>query len=361
MLTQWEQTAARQLPESQVWPELLSNLSAVHAGFDDAASLRFARQSVALDRAGGGPPPEDQAGRLATLGVALLANGLAAEAEPVLAQAHPLYVQVFGEAHRGSLGVLSHWALALSQQGRHEAARALVARARVGLAAQLSPAANAARRRLDMMDLANAYLEGNLEAALRHLGPPDGSLPPGLRLRNVAPWLATEAAALGLANRGAEALRLTESLRRAWPAEARPTHGSIRLDLAAAQAQLAAGNLAAARESARQLADTLRQHGSPATWSLRVALEVASVAASRSGDVQGALRELALIDGNAVAPSAVDRAESLLRQAEVLAAAGQVDPAQTAGRAALADLKFQHPSSPRLAQARRAAGVAPVN
>jgi serine/threonine-protein kinase len=361
ILNQAEQAAARRSPTDPVRSELLSDLAAVHMGFDNAASLRFARQAVALEQTGSETPPVEAASRLATLGFALLANGEAAEAERVFARAHPLVARMFGPIHRDSLRVLGGWGLALARQGRDQEARALVAATRASLATQPPQSDAGPRRRLDLIDLENAYLQGDLTKAISSIGPPDGSLPPGLIVRDLTGPLASEVCALTLAGRGAEALRLANGLRLAWPQDARPTAASIRLDLMSATAQLAAGALSDARQTLAPLIDTLRQHASPANWSLRVAIEMSAVAAARSGDAQTAVRELATVDNTAVAPSAVDRAESLLRQAEVLAAAGRKLDAQAAGRAALANLRFQHPSSPRLRQAQWAAGLSSAN
>jgi hypothetical protein len=128
-----------------------------------------------------------------------------------------------------------------------------------------------------------------------------------------------------------------------------------------ASAQLAAGVPSEARQTLAPLIETLRQRASPANWSLRVAIELDAVATVRSGDVQTSARKLATVDNTTVAPSAVDRAESLLRQAEVLAAAVSKNHAEAAGHAALTELRLQHPSSPRLRQAQRAAGLASEN
>jgi uncharacterized protein HemY len=92
----------------------------------------------------------------------------------------------------------------------------------------------------------------------------------------------------------------------------------------------------------------------------RVAAELGALAAARLGDKTDAARLLALAGSASTPPpfpSRVERAESSLRQAEVFSALGRSADAESAGRAALADLAAQHPGSPRLAEARRFAGL----
>jgi hypothetical protein len=123
--------------------------------------------------------------------------------------------------------------------------------------------------------------------------------------------------------------------------------------------ELAAGEPAQALETARALLTMLTHEHATNGRAYRAAAELEALAAARLGDKTAATGALGLADAASppTFPSLVERAESSLRRAEVLAALGRSADAASTGRAALADLATQHPDSPRLAQARRFAGV----
>ncbi|MBC7666686.1 MAG: hypothetical protein H7276_23345 [Caulobacter sp.] len=149
-------------------------------------------------------------------------------------------------------------------------------------------------------------------------------------------------------------------MRQKWPNPGQPTALWVRLELAIATAQLGSGDAKAAAATAKALRELLQQQHAATGSAFRTAAELEALAVARQGDRAGAAAALALGDSASPAPpfaSPVERADSRLRRAEVLAALGRADAAATAARPALADLATQHPDSPRLRDARRLAGV----
>jgi hypothetical protein len=123
-----------------------------------------------------------------------------------------------------------------------------------------------------------------------------------------------------------------------------------------AQARLGAGDAAGALAAATSLVADLDASKSGTNATARATAEVAALAAARLGDRAAAAAWLARADGlGAAFPSAVERADSALRRAQVLAALGRAAEARAAAQSALPDLQGQSPASPRPALARRLA------
>jgi hypothetical protein len=122
------------------------------------------------------------------------------------------------------------------------------------------------------------------------------------------------------------------------------------LRLVRVEALQAAGRTAAAREAAQSLVTDLQQRGATRSWSYVVALELDALVTADSGDPSLALAGLQRIaagTGSLTAPSAVERAESLLRRARLHRLAGQHESARALAEQASTLLASQHAQSPR--------------
>jgi hypothetical protein len=152
-----------------------------------------------------------------------------------------------------------------------------------------------------------------------------------------------------------------QSVRRDWPDPDRATTSWVHILELLAQARLAAGQADAARTTARELEALFEREHALAGRIAVSAAELDALASARLGDTSAAALALERADRAQPPPpfvSEVEHADSLLRRSEILAALGRAGDATAAARAALALLTHQSPDSPRLAQARRAAGDA---
>jgi len=361
VLMRGEVLAERMFPQAPVRHVNLFRLADVYLGFDDARALSVARRAHVGLVAGGAGNPELEAFGLAILGKALLANGAALEAEPLLRKALAITVESYGRNSRNGARALAQLAEAMARQGKHVQLREMLQaelRALPGTAGGPSAFAPLLRAR----QIENEWLYGDVSAATSLVAADSTTLLQPKTIRDNYTLVLFEALALAGAGRGREALAFAQALHRAWPERDLPTAAWLRIVDALVIASLAAGENAAAGETARGLLGLLEQQQASSGWAYRSTAEMAALASARAGDLPGAMRALAQADAITTPPPPlpVARAESALRRAEVLAALGRPADALAAGRAALADLADQHPASPRLVRARQLAGfVAP--
>ncbi len=354
VLTRAVALTTERFPNALVHAEALRTLAGFHNAFDDQQALAYARQAHATMQAVGVGGDDDVENDLFVLSGALMAAGRPDEAVPVLRQNLALNVKLYGQAERNTVRATGRLAAALARAGEPEAARTLLQEALA-----LQPATAAANRlTLHARLLEEAWLRGDVEAALNHLAAEPGAHLRLLARRGADLFLSQEARLLVLAGRPREALARAELLHGGWRDRGLPSAAWLRILETWAMAQLAAGDVAPARVTAESLLTMLDAEKARSGWAWRCANEWAALAAARAGDAAMAAQRLARAEAvTAAAPSAVERADSALRRAETLALLGRAADAKAAAQAALADLGRQHAASPRLAQARRLAGA----
>jgi serine/threonine-protein kinase len=353
VLQRAEAVSARRFSDSLVRSEALRALANFHNGFDDQRALELAREAyVSLKAVGLGGDDDIETGAY-TLGGALAAAGRPEEALPLLRESVALSAKINGQADANTVRASGRLAAALARVGQADAARAMLEQA----LAQQTLGATANRLTLRARLVEEAWLRGDVAVAQGHLAAEPEALLRLLGSRGADLFLATEARLLVLAGRPQEALARAELLHRGWRDRGLPSAAWLRILEALALAQLASGDTMGARATAESLVGLLDAEQARQGWAWRSANEWAALAAVRGGDVGLAAQRLARAEVvTALAPSAVERAESALRRAEVLALLGRAPQARAAAQAALADLGNQHADSPRLAQAMRLAG-----
>jgi serine/threonine-protein kinase len=336
-------------------------LSALYIGFDEAKALAFARKGHRAALAKPEADADQRAFDLLTLGTALAANGMAADAEAALHDSLKLLTPIYEPANSGLMRVFNQMVGAVSRQGDYARAALLLDDERRTLAALPGGVPRSQDRYLQARAAEIAWLAGDVAQAATFTSPtPDALFAGSVRSDNDSPLLAT-VQLFELAGRTDDALTQLQAIQKNWPTPGQPTALWVRLQLVMATGQLGAGRPQDAQRTAAALRGLLAREHAATGNAYRSAAELEALAAARQGDSAAAARVLAQADGVQPAPpfaSPVERAESALRRADVLTALGRSDDARAAGRAALADLAAQHPDSPRLASARRFAGGA---
>ncbi len=358
VLQRADQLSAARFPAGLSRAQVLHRLATFRLMFDDAGALQAAQQAHALVQADRTVDDDHRENDLSVLASAWLAAGDPARAVPLLREELALNLKLYGQADRNAGRSAGRLAAALARSGADEEAHRvlddLLARQPAAPAGGPVPA-NLLILRARRAEI--AWLRGDAATALAQLAADPADYARQLSTRGGELLLSFEVRALLLAGQPQAALARAQRLQRAWPATVvTPSIPWLRLLETLALAQLATGDAAGARATTQHLLALFEQGGVQASWPWRVALELAAQAAQRQGDAAAAATLLARAAAvAAAAPSAVERAESALRQAEVLMAIGRVSEARAAARAALPDLADQHPDSARLAAARRLA------
>ncbi len=335
VLLRGETVASRLFPNHLVRFENLKALVGFHLGFDDPLALRYARQAVDGQRANGTASQDLRADSLLTLGHALAALGQSAAAEAAYREAHGLFISTNGRANPNTARTLGRLTMAMAHQGRHAEVRELLEREVAALGNADDPRARGALLTLRAHQLQNEVLSGDLAAAAPWLDADVSELISQPFVRDAYVYLTWQARGLTAIGRGAEALAHIQTAHRAWPERSKPAVPWMRLCGALAEAQLAQGQHAAARDTAAALARLLEGEGARSSWLYRWAGELAALAAARLGDESMARRWLADLDGvqpQPVPPSDFDRAESLRRRSEVAVMLAHATQAQAKAR-----------------------------
>ena len=352
-----EQVMAVVAPRDPARFENLKQFAMLWLGWDDARALRVAQQA----RDGVVADPESNAiekGQAArALAYALQDAARPADAEPVAREALAQFTGAYGLDNRNTIRAVAALADAIARQGDRARSDAFLAGQRRAFERLPGGVPAGIARMLQEQSLENAWLAGDRDAATALLAVDPSFLlaPASLGENDLAQFWPLHA--LALAGRGREALDALAAYRATITQDV-PTLIWMHALATQARLELATGQPALARESARRLLALLTREKAATGNAWREAAELAALAAARLGDTADAARSLALADAPTVtgAPaSRVERAESLLRRAEVLAAVGRRDESVAAARAASADLEGQAPSSPRLEMARRLA------
>lgn len=352
-----ERALARWAPDAASRFENLKQFSQFWLGWDDAKALRYAQQAQAgVAKSSSGPIENAPAQR--SLGYALQANARVKEAEVAARAALQGFTAIYGLDSRSTLRAMAAVADAISRQGDHTRSEAFLADQQRQMAATATGVTPVMARTLLEQRLESAWFSGDGASAAAIFSTDKKALlaPSALGdndLTSFWPLLA-----LDLAGHPREALDALWGYRKTLLQPVRSTLIWIRTLEVQAMLELAAGEPAAALDTARTLMKILSGNSAATGRAYRVAAEYAALAAARLANM--AVAESALASAQAVElapfPTPVERAESSLRRAEVLSALGRHAEAVSAARAALADLAGQHPASPRLARARQLAG-----
>ena len=357
VLTRADAEVQRRFGADHLRYEVMTRRGVFHLGFDDTKALGELRQARAEMLANGTADPDFVAYLGWRLGDALLANGQAAEAESTLKASMALYRRQYGRDSRNAMRAFGRLVAATARRDTARATALIDDEQRVlgAGAGGLSPGADRALRacRLEV-----AWLAGDATAAASVALPPVTPRLAPATLRDDEPLVIDDAQALLLDGHAAAALALLEALQAKWPERALPTVAWLRIEQALSQAQLAAGQAAAARRTAEDLLALLDKARAGAGSAYRGALAVAALAAVRSGDPA---RASALLDRLARQPvpafaSVAERADVELARAQALRELGRADAAAAIARGLLPGLAGQNPNSPRLALARQLLG-----
>lgn len=335
--------------------ENMSQLALFHLGFDDGAALQLMRQSRAELVANGGAEPRQLADNGWMLGDTLLATGNAAEAEAALTESLGLYRREYGRESRNGVRAFGRLMGAVARHDPHRA-DAMIDAERHFLAAQPTGMSRYADLTFRARELEAAWLVGDTAAAMAVSLPEEAALMTATSVRDNDFVLIHHSRALVQAGRAKDALPALEALHARWPERGLATWQWLRIEEALADAQLSAGENAAAAATAGGMLRMLEQEGATAGRSYRAASALAALAAARSNNRSEATRLLAgLAKAAPVFPSAAERADCELRRAQALVALGRIEEAASIARVTLATLEGQHPESPRTALAKRLA------
>lgn len=353
VLTRADAAAARYFPDDHVRYNTLLSLGFFNLGFDDAQALRLMRQSFAEWQHYADQDGYNRANVAWWMSEASLANGELAQAEAWATQSLDIYRQVAG---RDSVSALRAFGRLASVVDRADPARAvaMIAAERAWLAGRPGGLTPAGERILRAREVEVGLLTGNLPslgalvqvdtaAMLRTATAAETDLPLSL--------LARAQAQVGQVD---QALALAQALQARSVAHGGVTLASVRTALTLAEVQLAAHRPGDALQVTTALLAQLDQAQGQRSRSYRLALAMASLAAARQGDANAAdalLKRLAQQPAPPF-PSAVERADCDLVQAQSLQALGRRPEAAAIARRVLEALTTQHAQSPRLASAR---------
>jgi len=334
----------------------LTKLGTLHLGFDDGLALQAMRQAK-QEQLADNTLDFDIAAQLDWhLGEALLANGLALEAEAALRASMVAYQTEIG---RDSPIGLRAFGRAVGATARVDPARAsaLIDAERRALAARPGGLTGYAERQLLARQFEVAWLAGDVSATAGLVLPDEARLLAPAALRDNEGLLVSAARALVMADRAPQALRLMQLLATNAPDGRVATLGWLRMAQALADAQLAAGQAAAAHQTAADTLLMLEQAQGTRGSAYRAALATAALAAVRAGKPDNASALLARIAQQTMPPfaSAAERADCELTRALALRETGRAEQAASLARGLLAELAAQHAQSPRLALARHLA------
>jgi len=354
VLTRADELATRHGGAQHLRYDPLLRLGMFYLGFDDARALQLLRQAKVELRANNAADDDTLAQMDWQLGDALLANGLADEAESALQASLASYQRAYGRDSRSAVRAFGR-SIAATARLDPSRAETLIATEREALSRAPGGLPAQSDALLRAREFEAAWLRGDA-AKSRSLALPDESA-----LKSAAAVRDHEALILFAAQAGAqdgrarEVLHPLELLLTHWPDGHTPKRTRLRMEQVMAETQLAAGMPAAALQTAQALASMIEAAQGTTSPSYRAALSVVALAAAQVGDPATAGRALARAAQLPTPPfpSAAERADTELRRAEALRLLGHAAEAAAIARNLLPGLQTQHPLSPRLALARR--------
>lgn len=353
VLTRADATMARLYPQEHLRYENLTRLALLHLGFDDVKALTYMQQARAELVANGTTTPDRQSQLALHLGNVQVANGSLEQAEESLTQAVSIIRNAYG---RGSRNAVNAFGALLSAVSRRDTARAasMIEQERRTLSSSATGLSGAADLQLLARQLANDWMAGDTSASDLVALPDEERLLAPAALRDNEFLLIQCVRSLVQSGRAAEGLQLMQKVQSRWPDRNVPTISWLRIQQALAEAQIAAGQPAAAGKTADDLIQLLERQDASPSRAYREATSLAALAAVRRGDRSAAARLVERMPQTSPPfPSLVERADCELRRAEVLIELGRREEGAAVAREALRDLAGQHPESLRLALAQR--------
>jgi serine/threonine-protein kinase len=344
-------TGERLFPAERDFFAVLVMLARIDLGYDDAAALRLARQADAAYAAAARAETVEIAVARAHLGEALLANGKPAEAESALRDAFQRNESLYGPADRDTITNLGRLAAAIAAQGRHDEVRTLLQERAAALRDNDTADAQAALVAIRGRQVENETWFGDAGAAATFVGPFDAGALDHTAIRDADRYVIAESRALVWNGRAGEAVSRLSTISATMKPALKQSPPGFRIEAALVDAELAAKQPEQASRRGTALIESMRSAGAVATWTYRIAVELAAQAQARAGHAAEGLARVQALDGlpRVEAPSPVDEAESWLRRAEIYAEAQSGADAKAALDRAIALLGRQHPQSPRLA------------
>ncbi len=357
VLNQADATAARYFADDHVRYNTLMSLAFFNLGFDDVQALRLMQQSQRewqqIHDADG-----DHRGEFAWwMGEALLANGELAPAEMWARQSLEIYRHEAGRESQSAVRAFSRLC-GIVDRVDPDRATAMIVAERQWLAGRPDGLNATAERLLRARQLEAAWLAGDV-AASAALADVDTAALVKARRPTDDVLLSFLARALAQAGRTDQALAVAQSLHAIAVERGGVTLQSVRTELVLAEMQLAAHRPADAAQTTTALLAQLDQVQAQRGRNYRYALALGAQAAALQGDTRTAQVRLQRLAQQAAPPfpSATERADCDLAQAQALQALGRPRDAAAIAQRVLGDLKTQHAQSPRLALARTLAGA----
>ncbi len=359
-LLQWvEEVSGKRHAHTSVHADGMVQRSMLHLGFDEPRALQSAQ--LAWDRLQrvGDRTDDGTIFALSNLGVAALANGLPAQAETALREAHSLSAKLYGRDDRDTVRNLGRLAAAIARQGRHDELRQWLIEQATAARAVNTPAAQAAQRVIRGHQIENEALYGDAAAALALIKDDLDATWKDTNILEAERFLIAESRVIAGSDRRRDALAHAQKMDRALTERQRQRPTGFRVGVVLVQAQIANEQFAVARETALALARLQSEREATKAWPYVATLELAALAAANSGDLRTASRELAALQSatqSVPAPTKVEGAESALRRAEILRRTGDAEQVGTLAASARQLLEGRHASDHAACVGRPATG-----
>ncbi len=356
----------REQPDSAREAELHTVSASIYLGFDDPRAMRAAQASYSLLLQDPRANPDLLASGQVSLGALQSVTGRLAEAEASTRGGLQRLSALYGVADADSVLGAARLGSVIASRGRYDEARRWLAGQRAALEKRGAADTPGLATTLALRQVDVELLAGDARAARAFSDAIDDRLmdDPAVKDRNIR--VIHKARALVWTGDAARAASVLNAELAALPATLARDSVGRRIRLALVEALQAQGERAAALQTARELAAELERLEARGTGMYVNAIETAAQLEVEAGGPAGV--QLARIEplwpaagGQGLQPtSEAGRAESALRHAIVLHAAGRgADALQRLATAETA-LRGQHPDSPRLAWFRQVkARIAP--
>jgi hypothetical protein len=328
----------------------LQVLASTYKGFDHAAALQAAEQAHAALLSDPKSERSYVGASFMFLGAALADMGRMSDAEAAMRKSLAAVEPLYGPTDVDTVKAVMRIAQAAAGQGRYDEARRLLAERRAMVESRSGPRQANALQTLKTAQIETEWLQGDTAAAWRFATLADGL--PASKAHQPLDEVVTIARLLCSLGRAEQAIALIAQRLRALETQRFAKSGSFKLRTALAEAMWHTGRHDDARREWVDLVNTMTREQAVNNWTYVQANEWAAVASTSTGRTADALALLQALDGRTPAAgpaSRAERAESALRRATVLAAAGQRDRAAALLLSQQADLEGQHAGSPRLA------------
>jgi len=287
------------------------------------------------------------------MGTMLMNAGRSDAAEAQWQEALRRFRDIYGRTDRDTIIALGRLASSMAAQGRYAQARQLLAEARAEVTQRPGPDTAGALATITARQLECEMAHGDLKAAARLatlVDPATSKLPSA---GDMIVSVVTKAEVMRRLGRPEQSLAHVESWLHEMPATARDGPEAFQATPALIEGRLASGATSAATTQIGALLATMRQQQATRTWLYRETTELAALSLADRGLAAAAVEMLNALDRDqqsaALQPaSRVQRADSAMRRARVLSAAGRRQDAAAAAKSLEGDLIDQHPQSARL-------------